>query len=202
MVTYDVDAVRRAVQFLVDAPYFNHHLKKIRSAVQKPRALPFKDEAECLNELVKVGRQNSQALENLIAVAQYKRDDKLDYQREFMATKRRRDKKVIEMEELLAGRRLSLDERKDVLHRQYEIWRREKDEFLSQKGDLPWAKKNEAIKDFWAIKELEVEHLIEEAKKAQANHARNKQQRKVVIPRPEPTTTLGMALKDATYGKK
>lgn len=177
VITYDVEAVRKAVQFLVDAPYFHHHLKKIRSTVQKPRALPFKDELECLNELVKVGRQNLQALENLIAIAEYKRDDPGNYQREFMAAKRKRDKKVIVLEELLTGKKLSLDERKDALNRQYDVWRKEKEEYLSQKGEISWAERNEHTKTFWSIKELEVEHLIEEARKAQAAHAKNKRER-------------------------
>jgi hypothetical protein len=122
MVAYDLERARKAVQFLVDSSYFAHHIKKLRSTVHKPRSMPFKDDSEVLNELLTIGRQNLQAMENLIQVAEIKRDDRNAYQRQYMAAKRQRDRKVIELEEVMVGKRLSVDERAKVLLRQYGVW--------------------------------------------------------------------------------
>lgn len=194
MIEYDAERVRQAVQFLVDSSYFMHHTKKLRSTVKKKRSLPFKDDAECLNELLVVGRQSEAAMEALIEVAAFKRPGRNDYQREFMAAKRRRDRKVLELEEALVGRQLGLDERNQVLLRQYDIWNKEKAGVLAQLGDAEWAERNAAIRDFWVAKEKEIDALTEEAKKSLQKTATRK---RVVVVQPEPTTQLGNKLKEA-----
>lgn len=194
---YDMDRARRAVQYLVDSSYFLHHLKKLRSTVEKPRALPFKEDAEPLNELLVIGRQNLQAMENLIKVAEAKRDDRNSYQRQFMAAKRQRDRKVIQLEELMAGQRLSLGERAKVVLRQYDVWNAEKDKFVAKLPGLSWADRNERIRKFWAAKEAEIDALIEEAKKSGPVH-----RRRVYTVRPEPKGAVGKALKVAMQKPK
>lgn len=189
---YDLDRARKAVQYLVDSSYFLHHLKKLRSTVEKPRALPFREEAEVLNELLIIGRQNLKAMENLIKVAEAKRDDRNSYQRQFMAAKRQRDRKVIQLEELMAGQRLSLGERHKALLRQYDIWNKEKDKHIATMPGLSWGERNERIRAFWARKEAEVDALIEEAKKSGPVH-----KRRVYTVRPEPKGAVGKALKEA-----
>ncbi len=164
MINYDVDRARAAVQFLVDSPYYHHHLKKLRSTVSKPRALPFKEGAEPLNELLVIGRQNMQALENLIEVAEVKRGDRNDYQRQFMAAKRQRDRKVFQLEELMTGKKPTLDQRNRVIQRQYEVWNKERTQHLETMPGLSWAERNERIRAFWARKEAELDALIAEAK--------------------------------------
>lgn len=194
---YDADRARQAVQYLVDSSYFLHHLKKLRSTVEKPRALPFRDDAEPLNELLMIGRQNRKALENLIKVAEAKRDDRNAYQRQFMAAKRQRDRKVIQLEELMAGQRLSLGERTKAVLRQYDIWNKEKDRLLAKSPGLSWAERNERVRAFWAAKEAEVDALIEEAKKSGPVH-----RRRVYTVRPEPKGAVGKALKEALQKPK
>lgn len=164
MIQYDVARARQAVQFLVDSSYFHHHIKKLRNTVTKPRALPFKEDAEVLNELLVIGRQNVTAMENLISVAEFKRGGKNDYQREYMAAKRKRDRKVLELEELMTGKKLSNEQRTRVIKRQYDVWNKEREQYLSKKGDLAWAEKNEAIRSFWDLKERELDVLMTEAR--------------------------------------
>lgn len=194
MVEYDLKRAKKAVQYLVDTTYFGHHLRKLRSSVAKPRALPFKDEAECLNELLRIGRQNLQAMENLIEVAQFKRDPKHNYQKEFMAAKRQRDVKVIKLEELLQGKKLTLDERRKLLLKQYETWRKEKEQFLASKGDISWAEKNALTKEFWLTREQDIEQLIEEAQKAQEGFRKHK---RVVEVTPPKQTVMRQKMKEA-----
>lgn len=192
-----MDRARRAVQYLVDSSYFLHHIKKLRSTVEKPRALPFRDDAEPLNELLVIGRQNLKAMENLIKVAEAKRDDRNAYQRQFMAAKRQRDRKVIALEELMAGQRLSLDERNKALLRQYDIWNKEKDKAVAKMPGLSWTDRNERIRAFWADKEAEIDALIEEAKRSGPVH-----RRRVYTVRPEPKGAVGKALKEALQKPK
>jgi len=193
VIEYDINRARLAVQYLVNTSYFLHHLRKLRSTVGKPRAMPFKGETEALNELLVIGRQSLEAMENLIKIAEFKRDDKNDYQRRFMAQKRQRDAKVIALEEKLQGRKLRLDERKDVLIKQYEVWMKEREDYVKRLGDASWAERNAAIKSFWEKKEGEIESLIEEAGKAQEKHKIRRYT--VVAPKPEPKTVLGQKLR-------
>jgi hypothetical protein len=164
MVAYDLERAKQAVQFLVDSSYFAHHLKKLRSTVSKPRSMPFKDDAEVLNELLVIGRQNLQAMENLIQVAEIKRDDRNAYQRHYMAAKRQRDRKVIELEEVMVGKKLSVDDRAKVLLRQYSVWNKERLDFLEKLGEASWLERNDKLKDFWTRKEREIDALLAEAK--------------------------------------
>lgn len=189
MIEYDLSRARRAVQYLVDSPYFHHHVKKLSTTVPKPRSMPFKDEAECLNELLIIGRQSPEAMQNLIEVAEAKRGGKNDYQRQYMAAKRQRDRKVLELEELMTGKKLNIDQRAALLHRQYDIWNREKTEHLARHADRSWAERNEQTRHFWERKEHELDALIREAR------ASGPVKRKYVVKvTQEPKTGFGKAL--------
>jgi len=164
MIKYDSARARQAVQYLVDSSYFQHHMRKLRGTLGKPRSLPFREEAEVLNELLVIGRQSEEAFENLIRLAEFKRDSgKNSYQRDYMAAKRKRDRKVIALEEAMIGKKLSLDQRAAVLRRQYETWNRERDAMLDAVKDQSWADRNSAIRDFWERKESEIDQLQLEA---------------------------------------
>ena len=149
-ISYDVRRTQQALQYLVDSPYGMRHITKLKAMVDKPRALPFREECEPLNELLVIGRQNRDALEKLIDVVQYKRSSRGSYQREFMATKRARERKVIQLECLLRGKNLTLDERNLVLKQYYETWRSMKEEMIATREPASWAEKNELIAEFWA----------------------------------------------------
>lgn len=192
MIAYDLARARLAVQFLVDSSYFHHHIKKLRTTVEKPRSMPFKDDAEVLNELLTIGRQNPTAMENLIGVAEFKRSSKNDYQRNYMAAKRQRDRKVFELEELMTGKALTQDARTKVLRRQYEVWTKEKTAYLKAQGELAWTERNDATRQFWDRKEAELDALIVEAK---ANGPIKRKYRVVVAK--EPKTAFGKALVSA-----
>lgn len=196
MLNYDLERVRKAVAYLVADSYTPHHLRKLRSTVQRPRALPFKGDAEVLNELLVVGRQSREAMENLIHVAEFKRDTRNDYQREFMAAKRRRRAKAIALEELLVERKLGNTDRAFLIQKQEAVWNKELDQFLARAGDIEWRAKNDKRREFWALKERELDQLIEEAKNQPVVH-RKAPKRVVVVPRPEPTTAIGIKLAQA-----
>lgn len=194
MLEYNLERAKKALQYLVDSSYFAHHLKKLRSAVQKPRALPFKDDAECLNEILIIGRQNLQSMENMIAIAEHKRDDHNGKQRMFMAAKRQREAKAIAVDEALLGRKMTLDERLAALHKQHDVWNKERAQFLESKGEMDFATKCAEIKFFWQVKEAELDELLLEAQKMEKTVARKKV---VVVEDRDPKSLIGFKLKEA-----
>lgn len=189
MVSFNPGRARDAVQILVDSSYASHHIRRLRSAVLKPRTMPFKAELEALNELLRIGRQNLVAMENLIAIAEYKRDSRTDYQREHMRTKRLRDRKIVRLETLMRGRPLTVDEATSAVRQQYDIWRRERETAIADK--LEWAERNAAIQAFWHRKETELDELLDEAQNTVDRVVHRKQ---VVRVEPKPRGALGEKL--------
>lgn len=192
MLKFDVQRAQEAVQYLVDSSYEKHHVKRLRNVVQRPRSLPFRGEAEVLNELLVVGRQNLRAMENLIAVAEFKRSAKTPYMKAFMQAKRERDRKVVQIEEVTNNRKLTLDERVALLRATHEKWNTERSRHLQgcaqqyreQCGKEPeWAHSNAFIKDFWMHKDMELDVLLRKAKEF-ASH-RHQPKKEFVPVRPQ-----------------
>lgn len=193
MLTYDVKRARQAVQYLVESSFFDRNVKRLRLLLDRPRTLPYSGEAESLNELLIIGRQNRQSFERLVELAEYKRDDRGSYQRRFMAAKRQRERKAIALEELLRGRKLTLDERKDALLKQYDVWNRERAKALDGHMSKSWQARNEIIRHFWEAKEAELDALIEEAQKPHTVRRR----KQFVVVQQEPKTSFGAKLSQA-----
>lgn len=180
MLKYDVERAKAAVQFLVDSPYVKHHVKKLRNTVARPRSLPFSEDAEVLNELLVIGRQSKLAMENLIDVADFKRKAKTPYMNAFMAAKRARERKVVDIEEVSLGRKLTLDERLELIRRTRERWSKErelhKEACTAQyrmhfQKDPNWQQSNQFIKDFWMLKDVELDVLLRKAEQFVATRA-------------------------------
>jgi hypothetical protein len=72
------------------------------------------------------------------------------------------------------------------------VWNKEKAAFLKAKGDLAWAERNTAAREFWDAKEGELDTLIVEAKAS----GPVKRKYRVVVPK-EPTTAFGRLLASA-----
>ena len=190
MVDYEVEKAKRAVQWLVDTSYFAQTIAKVRKAANRPRTLPFKDDEAILNELVIIGRQSEEALDKLIALAEFKRDSYNDYQRKFMAQKRARDRRVIAIEEQVVGKKYSVDKRREVLARQYEQWNAERDahlehcrvDYLNKFGTEPgWEQRNQFKREFWALKDMELDALAEQANQVAAVQEAPRKKRLVVV---------------------
>lgn len=188
MIKHDTNRIKAAVQYLVDSSYFKHHVRKLHSAVQRPRALPFKDEAEVLNELLLVGRQNREAMENLIKLAEFKRDDHNEYQRKFMAQKRQRERRIIAIEEILLGKTYTPEEARKALLKQYDQWNKEKAAHIEQcrmsyyqqfGQEASWEQRNQFIREFWALKDMELDMMEEEAQRIREQMAVKK--RRIVV---------------------
>lgn len=205
MVKYNLRRAKTAIQLLVDVAHFNDYINTLKKNVARPRALPYTGEKEVLNELLIIGRQSMVALNNLIDVAAHKRntpeEKKGSYQREFMAAKRKRDQAACKLEELLTGKKMDLDQRHKFLLKQYAVWNAEKEEYLSQHGELSWKERNEAIKVFWETQDEFLRDRTEEAMRIQERHAKNKQKRVVEV-KPPRQTNMKEALRRAIDRRK
>lgn len=157
---YSVERAKAAMNYLAGSTYYAQTWRKIVANAAKPRSEPFDGEQEVLNELVKMGRQNPKVLDNLYEVLKTKRHDKNDYQREFMAAKRRRDGKAIKLEERVTGRSMSLSERRAFLLEKYSGWHTERDLMLAVHRSAGWEERNALIRDFWAAKEKELDDQL------------------------------------------
>lgn len=195
---YDVKRTQQALQFLVDSPYGVRHINRLKALVPKPRALPFKAEAEPLNELLVIGRQNWDAFVKLLDVVQFKRRSRGSYQREFMAAKRLRERNVIQLECLLREKNLSLDERAQVLSEQYQKWTMEKQAYLAAYADAEWLERNAAIREFWANVDQDLERKLRIARDREERNVRRKQEVHVWS---HPKSQLGEKLAQAFQAK-
>lgn len=207
---YDLERARLAVEFLVNARYFPQHVRGLRAAIKKPRALPYKDDEEVLNELVVIGRQSEQAMENLIAVAKFKRkDDRGEYQRKFMKEQRDRWRKVYRLEERVTGRKLGLDERDRLAKEAQAQWLEERDAYIQTRTEQlriqhdaePTHEDRLAfISQFWANKDAELDAML--AEPPAQEHRIKRKKRVVVVQSTEDDTAMKAALKKLIDTKK
>ena len=169
---------------------------KIAAVVRRPRALPFKGDAEALNELVKIGRQSADALQNLFAIAEFKRDDRTAYQRQYMAQRRERERKVIRIEEWATDRKLTLDQRKDLLHKRYAEWESKRSkhtaklhaQFKRENNREPtWQETQSFVRDFWVAVDLELARMMDEIQRVESSPKRAKRVVKVTPKVSNPT---------------
>jgi hypothetical protein len=116
-----------------------------------------------------------------------------------MAAQRSRYKRIAQLEALLRGKPLTLDERQAAISKQYEVWNKEKDQFLSARSDLhltefgatpDWTARNAYTRSFWEMKDAELDALLAEAEKTLTKVAKRK--RLVMVP---PTKQTQMAEK-------
>lgn len=173
-VEYDIPRATAAVQFLVDDPYAVARYKALRKAITQPRRLPYKDDAEVLNELIKIGRQSPVALEKLIAVVEFKRNyNDTSYMATFMAESRRRVKEALFVQQTIAGVTFTHTERYAAERKIKELWAAEKHSFMEEaqleysavtgEEKLPHEQKLELSKAFWIKVDAELIGMRERA---------------------------------------
>ena len=173
-VEYDIPRATAAVQFLVNDPYAVARYKALRKAITQPRRLPYKGDAEVLNELIKIGRQSPVALEKLIAVVEFKRNlDDTSYMATFMAESRRRVKEALFIQQTVAGVTFSHEERYAAERKIKAQWATEKHSFLEEarieysaatgEEKLPHDQKLDLSKAFWAKIDAELIGMRERA---------------------------------------
>lgn len=137
-IQYDLELADKAVQFLSKTPYFSNRVRSIRSSTRKPQVNPFKGEVAFLNELVRIGRQSEQEMENLIARAKSNRGGertelRLSYQRQFMRNKRFRETLFLEITQIQESKTLDAQARQSCLSVQRAIWELGKENYVRKR---------------------------------------------------------------------
>ena len=189
MLKYNVKRATDAVQYLVSYRYAVAKVKRLRAYVTRPRALPFEGEEDVLNELLLIGRQDMHAMENLIALAMFKRPTNNEYQAAYMATTRRRAKLVVTIEEMKTGRSISVDEANQLCLDMADKWQQEQDvhvancikEYIKTHDKEPgWEQKNAFKRDFWETKDMHLSLMRDEAERIMLQREANKKLLRVV----------------------
>lgn len=137
-IQYDCELADKAVQFLSQTPYFSNRVRSIRSSTRKAEINPFKGEVAFLNELVRIGRQSEQEMENLIARAKSNRGGertelRLSYQRQFMRNKRFRETLFLEITQIQESKTLDAQARRSCLIVQRAIWELGKENYVKKR---------------------------------------------------------------------
>jgi hypothetical protein len=198
MIEFDPNRARTAVQFLVDCGALPQYTKGLRTNVKRPRAYPYKDDAEPLNELLKIGRQDMQVFENLLALAEVKVGSRNDYQRHYVAARRARERMALRLEALIAGKALNADEKRECLYRFYQQWNKDKADYITNREaefvaefdqEPSWQAKNTFAAEFWAQVDTELADLLKEAEETLDKTVKRK---RVVLVPPKPPKPTAM----------
>lgn len=164
--------VVEAVNYLIRAPQYAKLINEITSIIETwdTHPMTYGGKLSHLNALIDVGLADRIAFEKLVRLIETKRKlvpeiKRVDYQRGFMAEKRARLDKAIELHELTKGKFATGKARKahaaDVQRR----WMAARDEFVTSKGELGWAERNAARAVFWAGVDLKLDEALAQARR-------------------------------------
>jgi len=151
------ERVVEAVNLLIQAPNYSKLINEVTSILEgwATHPMTYANHLSPLNALIDVGVSDRSAFERLVKLIEEKRKlvpetKRVDYQREYMAERRARIAKAVELREMTHGAFSATERRKayekDVTAR----WAKAREEFIAAKGGLTWAQRHEAAGEFWA----------------------------------------------------
>lgn len=131
---YDAEKLRQAVELMIDTQWGDARIEKARSAVSLPpsRQKFFSGPTEPLNELVRLGRYSMPAFSRLVQLAldkramivqPEKRQEWLSRMRESTRKTRVLEKLFTQIQEAKLGRRMTAEEKKEMLTAERKKWR-------------------------------------------------------------------------------
>ena len=165
----------QAVNYLITSPKYSRMINEITGIIEQwdTHPMTYGGDLSFLNALIDVGLSDRVAFEKLVKLIETKRKlipeiKRVDYQRDFMAEKRARLDKAVELHELLKGKfpnGTARDAHRKVTQAK---WMAERDVYVAAKGKLTWKETNAARNEFWAIIDRNLDEAIaaERAKKA------------------------------------
>lgn len=134
--TYDIDRVSAAATKLLDPKWGNQRMRKIQEAVEQSsnQKVYFQGNQECLNELVKLGRQSLPALSAIfqlvldkrgrLAPPSKKEQELKQRMRENTRATRELERMAITIERLTKGRILTKEEEAKALKTYRSAWKK------------------------------------------------------------------------------
>ena len=151
----DKQKITTALNHLIAAPNYSKLVNEMTGIIERwdTQPMAYGGQFALLNTLLDVGLENRDAFEQLLKLAERKRKlaphtRRTDYQRDLMRDRRARMSKAIELSELTTGP-LSLSARSERQHDLQDRWAEARQKFVDDKGDLSWAERNAASREFW-----------------------------------------------------
>ena len=188
----DMDLVKGAAKQLVTAPNASDLFKILDSAVRRGVGLPIRltREFAAMNPLLALSQENHELYETIIQWVFDKRDamgldplrdvtvyNKNSYMREFMANKRERERRAVDIENMLRSDkdRLKGKSRIEFVQRQSAYWKHHRDKLVEAERKalgakhLPQDVYSKVLKNFWADVDRQLDEMemmtIEELRK-------------------------------------
>jgi len=162
-----------AVNHLIAAPDYSARVQEMTRFIENPKGrVYYTGPVSCLNVLLDLGTTNRDAFERILKLVEEKRMEepataKRDYQRNIMRDRRRRLAKAMLLHEARSGP-LRGDARADEMVAIRGRWAKAKTEYLIKSGADSSAERLEAIREFWAMVDRQLDANIANMHKTSA----------------------------------
>jgi hypothetical protein len=203
------EEIREAANYLATSKHYVADVRVLNEAIASwgRQHTTFVDERAPLNALIDLGLAYPEKLTKLYELIAERRRalperKRADYQREYMRQSRARMTKALAIEELIEGRRITLDERAERAARIQTEFMRRREEFLRPYAVASWAERQERTREFWAAIDKELEHAWQEAQAVLAAPGHRKRRVVQVPPKPPANRQMFDALQNAKLGRK
>lgn len=160
-----------AVNLLIEAPNYAALVREITRIIETwdTHPMAYGGKLACLNALIDVGLHSRDAFERLVTLVEDKRKllpqvRRVDYQRTLMQERRARMSKAVELHEARHGV-LRGAARMAEMQAIQQRWADARHTFLQSKGEMSWDQRNEAIKEFWATIDRNLDKNLADARK-------------------------------------
>jgi hypothetical protein len=171
--TVATERVTEAVNYLIDAPDYIVRAQEMTRSIENPRArVDYTGSLAPLNAMLDLGVANRDAFERLLKLVEEKRRDnpsvaKRDYQRDIMRDRRKRMAKALLLHEARSGP-LKGDARATEMASIRARWDKAKAEYVINRDVGSGAARLEAIKDFWAMVDRQLDANVANLHKTSA----------------------------------
>jgi hypothetical protein len=167
------DRVTEAVNYLIDAPDYSARAQEMTRSIETPKdRVDYTGSLACLNALLDLGVANRDAFERILKLIEGKRREnpsvaKRDYQRDIMRDRRKRMAKALLLHEARQGP-LKGDTRATEMAAIRARWDRAKAEYLVKEETASGTDRLEAIRNFWAMVDRQLDANIANLHKTSA----------------------------------
>jgi hypothetical protein len=171
--TVATDRVTEAVNYLIDAPDYSARAQEMTRSIETPKErVDYTGSLACLNALLDLGAANRDAFERLLKLVETKRKEnpsvsKRDYQRDIMRDRRKRMAKAILLHEARQGV-LKGAARAAEMASIRARWDKAKAEYLIKQETASGADRLDAIRDFWAMVDRQLDANVANLHKTSA----------------------------------
>lgn len=166
----DKALLKTAVEHLIREPKYIEQKKYVLETISNwdKRQIRFVGDDECLNALVDLGVESSEALQNVFALIERKRRaiptvKKVDYQRDYMRQRRARIAMAIKLEQIVSGEKMDADTRTAFGAAMMADWTTQRELMLAEHPNADWKERNALVGEFWEKIDRRLENELAKA---------------------------------------